>query len=220
MRRVFLGLIACLVAVPVLANVEVAPRTALLVLVRNDAAMALSEPMLRRVLVTARDLWRPHVEITFAGANDVRRFTRPTLDLVLSDKTLSGRDNDNGLGWIEFVNGKASRTVTISVAAARGMLKVTKWSGRPLDGQPAQVQDLFLTRALGRAIAHEVGHYLLNSKAHPPTGLMREQMTIGDIMLNQRPKDLFDAGELARLRGRLEELARDAAGEGGNHGSS
>jgi len=34
-------------------------------------------------------------------------------------------------------------------------------------------QDLLLSRALGRALAHELGHYLLNSRAHAPNGLMR-----------------------------------------------
>ena len=88
------------------------------------------------------------------------------------------------------------------------MMAMSKWSGKPLEASPAHVQELFLTRTLGRAIAHEVGHYLLNSPAHPPTGLMRERMTPADIMLNPRAGDLFDPTEIARLRGRLEELAR------------
>lgn len=207
--RFALVLLVSLFAVPVLANVEVAPRSALLVLVRNDVGGSLQEPMLRRALVTARDLWRPHAEVTFTGANDVRRYTRPTLDLVITPNTLPGT-GENRLGWTEFVNGRASRTVTVSFAAARTMMATSKWNGRPLQDLPPRVQELFLSRALGRAIAHEVGHYLLNSPAHPASGLMRERMTASDIMLDHRPGELFDASEIARLRGRLEELARDA----------
>jgi hypothetical protein len=48
-----------------------------------------------------------------------------------------------------------------------------------------------LPRALGRALAHELGHYLLARRAHSPTGLMREAF---------RPEDLADQGEGQRMR--------------------
>ncbi len=38
---------------------------------------------------------------------------------------------------------------------------------------PHRLSDLFLTRALGRALAHEIGHYLLGTSRHTARGLMR-----------------------------------------------
>ena len=38
---------------------------------------------------------------------------------------------------------------------------------------PHMLSDLFLSRALGRALAHEIGHYLLGTSRHTARGLMR-----------------------------------------------
>jgi hypothetical protein len=58
---------------------------------------------------------------------------------------------------------------------------------------------------LGRVIAHEIGHLLLGTLTHPPTGLMR-----GHWLMNH-PTDLwtFSAVESARMRDRV--AARDNA---------
>jgi hypothetical protein len=40
-------------------------------------------------------------------------------------------------------------------------------------GLPHILSDLFLSRALGRAFAHEIGHYLLGTTRHTARGLMR-----------------------------------------------
>jgi hypothetical protein len=40
-------------------------------------------------------------------------------------------------------------------------------------GLPHILSDLFLARALGRALAHEIGHYLLGTSRHTARGLMR-----------------------------------------------
>lgn len=42
-------------------------------------------------------------------------------------------------------------------------------------GLPHILSDLFLSRALGRALAHEIGHYLLGTSRHTARGLMRAQ---------------------------------------------
>jgi hypothetical protein len=38
-----------------------------------------------------------------------------------------------------------------------------------------------ISRALGRALAHEIGHYLLASKDHAPKGLMKARHFTGDL---------------------------------------
>jgi hypothetical protein len=40
---------------------------------------------------------------------------------------------------------------------------------------PPRLSDVFLSRALGRALAHEIGHYLLGTSRHTARGLMRAQ---------------------------------------------
>jgi hypothetical protein len=56
--------------------------------------------------------------------------------------------------------------------------------GRSLRSLPIALADLLLGRALGRALAHEIGHYLLGTARHSPHGLMRAQL---------QPWELIDA---------------------------
>ena len=42
-----------------------------------------------------------------------------------------------------------------------------------LRDSPTLFHELLLSRALGRALAHELGHYLLKSRTHSAAGLMR-----------------------------------------------
>lgn len=59
---------------------------------------------------------------------------------------------------------------------------------------------------LGRTIAHEVGHLLLGTSSHPPTGLMRARWEV-DELRRDRPFDWrFSPGEGSGMRWRL--LAR------------
>jgi hypothetical protein len=52
----------------------------------------------------------------------------------------------------------------------------------PLAGLPDALADLFVARALGRALAHEIGHYLLGTARHTPHGLMRERFTPQELL--------------------------------------
>jgi hypothetical protein len=47
---------------------------------------------------------------------------------------------------------------------------------------PPALADIFLARALGRALAHEIGHYLLGTREHTLRGLMRAQFTPQDLL--------------------------------------
>jgi hypothetical protein len=47
---------------------------------------------------------------------------------------------------------------------------------------PGALGDMFLGRALGRALAHEIGHYLLGTTNHSERGLMRAQFTPEDLL--------------------------------------
>lgn len=55
-------------------------------------------------------------------------------------------------------------------------------------------------RLLGRSIAHEIGHLLLGTTTHAPTGLMREIWTDEELTRN-RPEDwVFNPAQLLRIR--------------------
>jgi hypothetical protein len=48
-------------------------------------------------------------------------------------------------------------------------------AGVPFLNLPNRLTDLILARALGRVLAHEIGHYLLGTRTHATRGLMRAQ---------------------------------------------
>jgi hypothetical protein len=59
---------------------------------------------------------------------------------------------------------------------------IKDWGGRPVRDLPRRVQERFVSQALSRGMAHEIGHYLLRSSAHAPSGLMRSRLSVADIM--------------------------------------
>jgi len=53
---------------------------------------------------------------------------------------------------------------------------------------------------LGRAIAHEIGHLLLNTNTHATTGLMRATWSVAELRRHRDDDWRFDAEEAERIR--------------------
>jgi hypothetical protein len=64
-----------------------------------------------------------------------------------------------------------------------------------------------LGRALGRVLAHEIGHIVLAAAEHQSRGLMRASFVAEDLIRPQRHPYTLSEAEVARLRER--ELALD-----------
>lgn len=94
------------------------------------------------------------------------------------------------LGWIGFSERHGPGPyIVLAVERAREMLREAMHRASGLTPQPSIVERL-LPQALGRALAHELGHFLLASPAHSRTGIMREALL---------PDDLAGAGLRHRL---------------------
>ena len=101
----------------------------------------------------------------------------PEAQGLLSDLNGAGE----GLAVIRFSNGIAHRHIYVSVGATTRI--ISRGSVRPpLDKVPVRLAQQRLARALGRAAAHEVGHYLANSPEHAPRGLMRASHRSSDLI--------------------------------------
>jgi hypothetical protein len=61
-------------------------------------------------------------------------------------------------------------------------------------------------RALGRVLAHEIGHVLLAQRAHQTQGLMRASYAADDLAALRRDSFTLSANEIERLRARCEAL--------------
>jgi hypothetical protein len=163
------------------------------VLVQSEGAFAVDRRMLTEIVRTARDIWRPYADVTFDFAEEGVR-SAGSLQLVITDRTSTLSDGAS-LGWIEFVDGRPSNVITVSTTAAAALMKASRWGGLP-----KSVQRTFLVRAMARAIAHELGHYLLASREHTVHGLMRGQVTADDIMQPHRSSYRLDRRQVASLQ--------------------
>jgi hypothetical protein len=163
------------------------------VVVRTEGTLAVDRRSLTEIVRTTRDIWRPYADVAFDLAN-AETASPGILQLLITDR-VSPAGERASLGWIEFVDGRPSNVISVSTTAAAALLKASRWSGLPKN-----VQRMFLERALARAIAHELGHYLLASRQHTAQGLMRGQLTPDDIMQPRRSSVRLDRAQVERLQ--------------------
>jgi hypothetical protein len=97
------------------------------------------------------------------------------------------RDHRTPLGWIVFDDERAPQqeiylsyqNATTLMAAARPVVGV-------VDQMPILQREILLARAMGRALAHELGHYLLASKVHTRRGLLQASRTAAELFATDR----------------------------------
>jgi hypothetical protein len=203
-----IGMLALLMlasaAAPVQADVT---RPQLLVIVRQETRPPLTDDMLRKIATEATAIWRPYLDIAFQFADCLAPFGGDDrLELLLTDRQSNGRPAA-GLGWIDFVDGEPSRTITASVGTAKTLAEQGKWAGRPVAAWPPAVRQLVVVRALARGVAHEIGHYLLRSQVHAVRGLMRARFTVDEIMANDLGVYRLQETEVAMLKERATSYA-------------
>ena len=113
--------------------------------------------------------------------------------IVLSD--FPERSRQQALGWIHAPEGVIGRRIAIPVRAIVAWLR----SHRP---EPTMA---LRERAIGYIVAHELGHFLLQSKTHAPAGLMRATLTFTAVLDDAVPA--LDADSRERLRSRAATLS-------------
>lgn len=120
----------------------------------------------------------------------VRRWARATSgDAVLGTTWLTPAEIDHAPIYID-----QSETERVLDSLARKDL--ARLVGHPI------VAPSDIGRALGRVLAHEIGHVILAARSHGTRGLMRPVFLATELVTYHRQSyDLSDA-ELARLRGR------------------
>lgn len=141
----------------------------------NTPARDLSMP---RVAAEVRAIWAPYLAIQVTE----RDAPTPCADeiRVVIDGVSSGASD--ALGWIRFVDGRPSHDVIVSLARARRLVNSGAWMGRAASEWPPETFRHSLSQAVGRATAHEVGHFVLRMPGHAPAGLMRASLSADDVI--------------------------------------
>jgi hypothetical protein len=155
--------------------------------VRLVPAKGVGAAMLGTVQVEVEELWRSYgVDILWEDAwqeGDTR--PKPDLFVFFVDHELN-RGASRGVtavAWILFVEGSPRPLINLSVAAAQRLLSETPWlDERPVRHAPLSIQDRLVGTMIGRALAHEIGHYLLASSKHARQGLMKPLITPAEFV--------------------------------------
>jgi hypothetical protein len=81
-----------------------------------------------------------------------------------------------------FVAGMPTTLVTVYPLEAERLLSQVRMDERVLAERPPVLRERLLGRVLGRAVAHEVGHYVFRTGAHAQVGLMRANHNINALV--------------------------------------
>jgi hypothetical protein len=148
----------------------------------------------RRVLMTEADsIWkRGHVRL-----NWLRESTEteegPSLRVLVVAKPVPKASEYSPWTVAELL--RLGRSQATAIASTIGARRILDEGPRQLLQEPVALEDYRLGLVLGRAVSHEIGHYLLQTNTHATRGLMRARI---------------DAREFADLRSGSFHLDRDA----------
>ena len=164
-------------------------------IVHVSAAPGISPELLKAVLAETDAIWRssgvtfiwrnaPQVAASFAAASEIVPYVPNTLRLMIGESRGVGREGRLPLGWIVFSDGTVpEQEIYLSHANARAMMEDARGVIGIVDQMPVMQRETLLARAMGRALAHELGHYLLASKIHTQRGLMKATMTAVELFM-------------------------------------
>ena len=159
-------------------------------------------------------IWRTHgVSIVALGPDRTMAppsaDARLTVELARAPRPAPAPGTRERLGAIVFDHDNVpATTLTIDVAAVTATVTRVRLGGRLFDQWPPAWRDTLVGRALGRVMAHEIGHYLLASRVHTSEGLMRAAFDGDELLRPGRGGFAVPARDLPRLRTRLAGLGR------------
>jgi hypothetical protein len=192
MLTVTTGVVALLASTLVAASVPEASTPAIppmIVAVTTPADMP--SRLIAALLAEADAIWRPNgVSFVWRRTPAPAKSVSPadagpyanTLRLTIGEERGVGRDGHLPLGWIVFDDvSLPQQEIYLSHANAMAMLNSAGGVVGIVDQMPTIQRETLLARAMGRALAHELGHYLLASKAHTDRGLMKAVLTAVEL---------------------------------------
>jgi hypothetical protein len=128
----------------------------------------------------------------------------PDLRVVFDDPAPVAHDRRSiTLGWLVFDDYVPAPTIHLSYANTRRLLEESFGLVGSVDVMKPWHRETLVARALGRSLAHELGHYLLGSKVHTPSGLMRGDRLAAEMFQPGRSAFAIDQSARALAVSRL-----------------
>jgi hypothetical protein len=143
-------------------------------------------------------LWRHAARevVPYARTSEAGPYVPTTLRVVVGNDPGTSFNGKLPLGWIRFDDERTpEQEIYVSLGNAQQFIVGARGIVGILAEMPSTQRELLLGRAMGRALAHELGHYLLASKAHAAKGLMRANRTASEFFSIDRRSFAIDPAE-------------------------
>jgi hypothetical protein len=164
----------------------------------------ISPTQVTRVLQEAAAIWRAAgVDIVWQR-DDGTVAAKPAVRVTIGNWRGTGMSDDKTmpLGWIVFTDGAPEHEIYVSYTNAEVLLDESRGTAQP-NHMPRAERETMLGRAMGRAMAHELGHFLLASSAHSARGLMQARHTSTEFFSTDRSRFAVAPRERASVVARL-----------------
>jgi hypothetical protein len=206
-------IVAAAVALTIAAPAQPMPP----MIVSITAAPDIPTALVARVTTETDAIWRS-TGITFIWQDAARdraaaarrgapSFGRPTLRLVIGNEPGVTREGGFALGWIVFEDGQPVQEIYLSYRNAIKLLRESDGVVGHVSMMPQLQREILLARAMGRALAHEIGHYLSGSKLHTPRGLMVAAHTAAELFGQERNRFGITPAEQQRMVARFTSIS-------------
>jgi hypothetical protein len=144
-------------------------------------------------------IWAAYgVGVQTSSASDVRRDSAVRLAVMLADRP-DARVAPEALGSIVFVDDVPKPTIAMYPTVIAELVAKATLNGSYSHEWPVAFHDVIVARVLGRALAHEIGHFLLRSRNHSAVGLMQASQSLRDLIAPNRERFVLSADEVTRL---------------------
>jgi hypothetical protein len=185
-------------------------------IINVTVAADIPSTLVSRVLNEAGDIWKAAgiALVWQRGAADVASYARvlssgprlpSTLRVIVGHERGRAREeNTTPLGWIVFDDpGTPQQDIYVSYINARALIEQSRGVVGRIDLMPHAEIETYLGRAMGRALAHEIGHYLLASKVHTRNGLMQARRTSSELFGADRRRFGIEVAQREAIAARL-----------------
>jgi hypothetical protein len=184
---------------------EVGPISIVLHLAVEWESSIVGEHVLQGMQDEVTAIWGPQGvlclwEVSSTGGSSS---TAPPVRIVVIDNPIDPQAAPlkKALGWIDFHRQDGQSSVLyVSATAVKRLASMKRYGYRDLPWVSSFVIDRVMARALGRATAHEIGHYLLGTRRHSGDGLMRAAFRASDLVRRTRDGFTLDRAQRSELR--------------------
>jgi len=116
------------------------------------------------------------------------------------------------LAWVALdEGGHLTPHLFVSLPAITSAVSLSEFAGYPVRGLAPQIRDELIARAIGRAAAHELGHYLLQRAGHQKEGLMRPTYALRDLLGDWLQPFMVSVNDQLAVRKEIATIARAQA---------